>query len=78
MAKTNLRIAARELPPRSFNALNAALIISAYFGCAATLDDLLLFDLVCFFFGDALAWLVLAADDVTGAVVLSVIFDVKF
>jgi hypothetical protein len=71
-------MAARELPPRSFKAFNAALIISAYFGCADACDDFPLVVLVCFFFGDALALPVFGADDVTGAVVLSVIFDVKF
>lgn len=75
MAKTYLRIAARELPPRSFKAFNAALIISEYFGCDEPALDLLFVDFFCCFFGEAEA-----ADGaaVTGADVLSVIVDVKF
>jgi hypothetical protein len=52
LAKTNLRIAARELPPRSFNDFNAALIISEYFGCVEPCVDLPFVDFFCFF-GDA-------------------------
>jgi len=76
LAKTNLRIAARELPPRSFKAFNAALIISEYFGCEAPCADLLLVDFFCCFFGELA---VTAGADETGADVLSaVIFDGKF
>lgn len=79
MAKTNFKIAARELPPRSFKALRAALIISEYFGCAALVDDFALLVVAFFFFGDAAAALVFGADEAIGAVVPSVIFlDVKF
>lgn len=80
MAKTNFKIAARELPPRSFKAFKAALIISEYFGCAALFDDFALLVVVAFFFfGDELALLVFGADEAIGAVVPSVIVDdVKF
>lgn len=78
MAKTNFKIAARELPPRSFNALRAALIISEYFGCDAPVDDFALLGVVFFFFGDGLAWLAAGADEAIGAVVPSVIVDGKF
>ena len=79
MAKTNFKIAARELPPRSFKAFRAALIISEYFGCAALFDDFALLVVAFFFLGDGLAWLVFGADKAIRAVVPSVIVDdVKF
>jgi hypothetical protein len=79
LAKTNFKIAARELPPRSLRALRAALIISEYFGCAALCDDFALLVVAFFFFGDGLALLVFGADEAIGAVVPSVIVDdVKF
>lgn len=71
-----MRIAARELPLRSFKAFNAALIISEYFGCDEPALDLLFVDFFCCFFGEPAA----AVDgaDETGADVLSVIVDGKF
>lgn len=74
MAKTNFKIAARELPPRSFKDFNAALIISAYFGCVETWDDLALFVEVFFFFGDVETLFADGVDEATGALVVSVIF----
>jgi len=69
-------MAARELPPRSFNAFSADLIISEYLGCDDPCADLPLVGFFAFF-GDALAAATLGTD-ATGAVVLSVIVDGKF
>lgn len=46
-------MAARELPPRSFNDFNADLTISAYLGCDEACIDLP-FDGFLAFFGDVL------------------------
>ena len=73
MAKTNFKIAARELPPRSFNDFNADLIISAYFGCEATCDDFPLVAELFFFFGDVETFVGAGVDEATGALVVSVI-----
>jgi hypothetical protein len=84
LATTYLRIAARELPPRSLSAFKAALIISAYFGCDAECFDLLFapaaFFLLAALLGDAaLALVFCGAEAETGADEPSVIvFDLFF
>lgn len=70
-----MRIAARELPLRSFKAFNAALIISEYLGCDEPCADLLFVVVFFTFFGELDC--TLGADE-TGALVLSVIVDLKF